>query len=76
MKILMATMGLDIGGEEGLVPCLANLAKVKKEYDRIQRLVFQQYNCVSRHQGVLALRFKTVSKTCNHRCINKGQIAA
>ena len=35
-QVLEEATGLDIGGEEGLVPCLANLAKVKKEYDRIQ----------------------------------------
>ena len=35
-EVLEEATGLDIGGEEGLVPCLAQLAKVKKDYDRIQ----------------------------------------
>ena len=32
--------------------CMTNSAQIDLlEYDRIQRLVFQQYNCVSCHQG-------------------------
>lgn len=34
--ILGEATGLDIGGEEGLLPCLCNLAHIKKEYDKVK----------------------------------------
>lgn len=35
-KILEEETGLTIGGEEGLLPCLCNLAHIKKEYDKVK----------------------------------------
>ena len=34
--ILGEATGLEIGGEEGLLPCLCNLARIKKEYDKVK----------------------------------------
>lgn len=34
--ILSETTGLEIGGEEGLLPCLCRLAQIKKEYDKVK----------------------------------------
>ncbi|WRS26483.1 stage IV sporulation protein A [Oscillospiraceae bacterium MB08-C2-2] len=35
-KILGEVTGLEIGGEGGLMPCMIELARVKKEYDKIK----------------------------------------
>lgn len=35
-QILGETTGLDIGGEEGLMPCLIELARIKHEYDKVK----------------------------------------
>ncbi len=35
-QVLEETTGLEIGGEEGLMPCLAELARMKKEYDKVR----------------------------------------
>lgn len=35
-QILGETTGLEIGGEEGLMPCLTELAKIKHEYDKVK----------------------------------------
>ena len=34
--ILSEASGLAIGGEEGLLPCLCELARIKKEYDKVK----------------------------------------
>lgn len=34
--ILSEATGLEIGGEEGLLPCLCRLAQIKKEYDKVK----------------------------------------
>ena len=34
--ILSEATGLEIGGEEGLLPCLCSLAQMKKEYDKVK----------------------------------------
>ena len=34
--ILSEATGLEIGGEEGLLPCLCQLAQIKKEYDKVR----------------------------------------
>ncbi len=34
--ILSEASGLSIGGEEGLLPCLCELARIKKEYDKVK----------------------------------------
>src|SRR5699024_9201112 len=34
--ILGEATGLEIGGEEGLLPCLCQLAQIKKEYDKVR----------------------------------------
>ena len=35
-QVLGEATGLEVGGEEGLVPCLIELARIKKEYDRVK----------------------------------------
>jgi stage IV sporulation protein A len=35
-KVLSETTGLDIGGEANLLPCLMELAKIKRAYDKIR----------------------------------------
>jgi len=35
-RVLGEATGLDIGGEEGLFPCMIELARIKKEYDRVR----------------------------------------
>ncbi len=35
-KVLGEATGLEVGGEEGLFPCMIELAKMKKEYERVR----------------------------------------
>ncbi|MBP0963039.1 MAG: stage IV sporulation protein A, partial [Oscillospiraceae bacterium] len=35
-QVLGEATGLDVGGEEGLFPCLIELARIKKEYERVR----------------------------------------
>lgn len=35
-QVLGEATGLEVGGEEGLFPCLIELARIKKEYDRVK----------------------------------------
>lgn len=35
-QVLSEATGLDVGGEDGLFPCLTELARIKKEYERVR----------------------------------------